>query len=428
MTMIAQKNSLEYARNLDQQDELSTYRDRFYIPQINDIDSVYFTGNSLGLQPKSTKEYIQQELDDWAKFGVEGHFDAKRPWFSYHEFCTEKLAKIVGAKNSEVVVTHSLTTNLHLLMVSFYQPKGDRYKILCEKKAFPSDQYALESQVKFHGYEPQDALIEVGSREGEHTIRHEDIISAIEEHGSEIAMIMIGGVNYYTGQFFDLEGITKAGHEAGAIVGFDLAHAAGNVILKLHDWGVDFAAWCSYKYLNSSPGGVSGMFVHERHENKPELPRFAGWWGYDKDSRFMMEPGFKPMKGAEGWQLSNAPVLGMAAHLASLDIFDEVGMKKLRAKSDQLTAYLEEIIEDITQRKGHLCQFEIITPKDQSQRGAQLSILAHGKGKAMFDSLTEQGVIADWREPNVIRIAPVPLYNSFEDIYRFGQYLENAIS
>jgi kynureninase len=428
MTMIAQKNSLEYARNLDQQDELSTYRDRFYIPQINDKDSVYFTGNSLGLQPKSTKDYIQQELDDWAKFGVEGHFDAKRPWFSYHEFCTEKLAKIVGAKNSEVVVTHSLTTNLHLLMVSFYQPKGDRYKILCEKKAFPSDQYALESQVKFHGYEPQDALIEVGSREGEHTIRHEDIISAIEEHGSEIAMIMIGGVNYYTGQFFDLEGITKAGHEAGAIVGFDLAHAAGNVILKLHDWGVDFAAWCSYKYLNSSPGGVSGMFVHERHENKPELPRFAGWWGYDKDSRFMMEPGFKPMKGAEGWQLSNAPVLGMAAHLASLDIFDEVGMKKLRAKSDQLTAYLEEIIEDITQRKGHLCQFEIITPKDQSQRGAQLSILAHGKGKAMFDSLTEQGVIADWREPNVIRIAPVPLYNSFEDIYRFGQYLENAIS
>jgi kynureninase len=428
MTMIAQKNSLEYARNLDQQDELSAYRDRFYIPQINDKDSVYFTGNSLGLQPKSTKEYIQQELDDWAKFGVEGHFDAKRPWFSYHEFCTEKLAKIVGAKNSEVVVTHSLTTNLHLLMVSFYQPKGDRYKILCEKKAFPSDQYALESQVKFHGYEPQDALIEVGSREGEHTIRHEDIISAIEEHGSEIAMIMIGGVNYYTGQFFDLEGITKAGHEAGAIVGFDLAHAAGNVILKLHDWGVDFAAWCSYKYLNSSPGGVSGMFVHERHENKPELPRFAGWWGYDKDSRFMMEPGFKPMKGAEGWQLSNAPVLGMAAHLASLDIFDEVGMKKLRAKSDQLTAYLEEIIEDITQRKGHLCQFEIITPKDQSQRGAQLSILAHGKGKAMFDSLTEQGVIADWREPNVIRIAPVPLYNSFEDIYRFGQYLENAIS
>lgn len=428
MTMIAENNSLEYARNLDQQDELAAYRNRFFIPQINGQDSVYFTGNSLGLQPKSVKDYIQQELDDWAKYGVEGHFDAKNPWFSYHELLTPKIAKIVGAKESEVVVTHSLTTNLHLLMVSFYQPKDGRYKILCEQKAFPSDQYALESQVKFHGYDPQDALIEVGPRDGEHTIRHEDIISAIQEHGSEIALIMIGGVNYYTGQLFDLENITKAGHEAGAMVGFDLAHAAGNVILKLHDWDVDFAAWCSYKYLNSSPGGVSGMFVHQRHEMKPELPRFAGWWGYDKESRFMMEPGFKPMRGAEGWQLSNAPVLGMAAHLASLEIFDEVGMDRLRAKSDALTAYLEEIIEDITQRKGHLCQFEIITPKDQSQRGAQLSILAHGKGKTMFDSLTQQGVIADWREPNVIRIAPVPLYNSFEDIYRFGQYLENAIS
>ncbi|MCB9223789.1 MAG: kynureninase [Crocinitomicaceae bacterium] len=425
---MAQKNSIDYAKSLDAKDELSSYRDRFYIPKINGQDSVYFTGNSLGLQPKNLINYLQQELDDWAKYGVEGHFDAKNPWFSYHELLTPKIAKIVGALNSEVVVTHSLTTNLHLLMVSFYQPKGERYKILCEQKAFPSDQYALESQVRFHGYDPSESLIEVGPRDGEHTIRHEDVIAAIKEHGSEIALVMIGGVNYYSGQLFNMEEITKAGHEVGAMVGFDLAHAAGNVILKLHDWQVDFAAWCSYKYLNSSPGGVSGMFVHQNHENKPELPRFAGWWGYDKDSRFMMEPGFKPMKGAEGWQLSNAPVLGMAAHLASLDIFDEVGMDKLRSKSDELTAYLEEIIEDITQRKGHLCQFEIITPKDQSERGAQLSILAHGKGKAMFDALTKQGVIADWREPNVIRIAPVPLYNSFEDVYRFGQYLENAIS
>jgi kynureninase len=428
MTMIANMNSIEHARNLDAQDPLSAYRDKFFIPKINGEESVYFTGNSLGLQPKSTQAYLQQELDDWAKFGVEGHFDAKNPWFSYHELLTSKIAKIVGAKNTEVVVTHSLTTNLHLLMVSFYRPTEKRYKILCEKKAFPSDQYALESQVKFHGYEPEDALIEVGPREGEHTIRHEDIISAINEHGEDLALIMMGGVNYYTGQLFDMASITKAGHDAGAVVGFDLAHAAGNVILNLHDWQVDFAAWCSYKYLNSSPGGVSGMFVHQNHESKPDLPRFAGWWGYDKESRFQMEPGFKPMLGAEGWQLSNAPILGMAAHLASLELFEEVGMEALREKSDKLTAYLEEIIEDITLRKGHMCQFEIITPKDQSQRGAQLSILAHGKGKTMFDALTKQGVIADWREPNVIRIAPVPLYNSFEDVQRFGQYLEAAIS
>ncbi|UKN03862.1 kynureninase [Paracrocinitomix mangrovi] len=424
---MAQKNSIQYAENLDQQDPLAHYREKFYIPQINGEDSVYFTGNSLGLQPKSVKDYLQQELDDWAKYGVEGHFDAKKPWFAYHEFLTPKIAKIVGALDSEVVVTHSLTTNLHLLMVSFYRPTKERFKIICEAKAFPSDQYALESQVKFHGFDPKDAIVEIAPREGEHTINEEDIYKAIEENADSVALVMFGGVNYYTGQLFDLEKITAAGHKAGAVVGFDLAHAAGNVILKLHDWGVDFAAWCSYKYLNSSPGGVSGMFVHQKHEYKPELPRFAGWWGYDKDTRFLMEPGFVPMKGAEGWQLSNAPILGMAAHLASLDIFDEVGMEKLRAKSDQLTAYLEEIIDDISARKGHLCEFEIITPRNQKERGAQLSILAHGKGKAMFDSLTKQGVIADWREPNVIRIAPVPLYNSFVDIYKFGERLEKAI-
>lgn len=427
MGMTINKNTQAFARELDQNDPLKAYRERFFIPQHEGNDCIYFTGNSLGLQPKSVKDYIQQELDDWAEFGVEGHFDAKKPWFAYHEFLTPKIAKIVGAKDSEVVVTHSLTTNLHLLMVSFYRPTKERFKILCEKKAFPSDQYALESQIKFHGFTTDDALIEVGPREGEHLIRHEDLISAIEDAGDELAMVMIGGVNYYSGQLFDMESITKKGHEVGATVGFDLAHAAGNVILKLHDWGVDFAAWCSYKYLNSSPGGVSGMFVHERHEFKPDLPRFSGWWGYDKESRFLMEPGFIPMKGAEGWQLSNAPVLGMAAHLASLDLFEEVGMAQLRLKSDQLTAYLEEIINDISSRMGHFCEFEIITPKDQSQRGAQLSILAHGKGKAMFDALTKEGVIADWREPNVIRIAPVPMYNSFEDIYRFGQALEKAI-
>lgn len=426
--MVAEHNSLEYAKKLDAQDPLAAYREKFFIPQVNGQDSIYFTGNSLGLQPKTVRDYIQQELDDWATFGVEGHFDAKNPWFSYHELLTPKAAKIVGALDSEVVITHSLTTNLHLLMVSFYRPTEQRYKIICEAKAFPSDQYALESQVKFHGFDPKEAIIEVGPREGEHHIRHEDILSAIETNADSLALVMFGGVNYYTGQLFDMKDITRATHDVGAIAGFDLAHAAGNVELYLHDWEVDFAAWCSYKYLNSGPGNVSGIFVHQKHENKPELPRFAGWWGYEKDTRFQMEAGFKPMKGAEGWQLSNAPVLGMAAHLASLDVFDEVGMKKLRAKSEQLTAYLEEIIQDISNRYQDQCSFEIITPKDKSQRGAQLSILAHGRGKAMFESLTKQGVIADWREPNVIRIAPVPLYNSFTDIYRFGECLEKAIS
>ena len=426
--MVANKNSVEFAKELDQADTLKMYREKFFIPQFHGRDTVYFTGNSLGLQPKTVSSYIQQELNDWAQHGVEGHFESKRPWFSYHEFLSEKAAKIVGALASEVVITHSLTTNLHLLMVSFYRPTSTRYKILCEKKAFPSDQYALESQVKFHGYDPKDAIIEIAPREGDHLITDEDILDTIRKHGNEIALVMIGGVNYYSGQLFDMEAITKAGHEAGAVVGFDLAHAAGNVKLNLHDWQVDFAAWCSYKYLNSSPGGVSGMFVHKNHENKPELPRFAGWWGHDKSTRFLMEPGFKPMPGAEGWQLSNAPVLGMAAHLASLDIFNEVGMDKLIEKRIKLTNYLEEIVQEISAKYSAICQFEIITPKEEKRRGAQLSILVHGKGKPLFDSLTKQGVIADWREPNVIRIAPTPLYNSFEDIFNFGQALEKAIT
>lgn len=416
-----------YALKMDENDPLQEYRSKFYIPEVNGAPSIYFTGNSLGLQPKSTQTYIQQELEDWAKYGVEGHFEAKRPWFEYHEFLTEKVAKVVGAKNEEVVVTHSLTTNLHLLMVSFYRPEGNRFKILCEAKAFPSDQYALESQVRFHGYDPEDAIIEVAPREGEHTISEEDVLQTLQDHGDEIALVMWGGVNYYTGQYFDLEKITKAGHEAGAVVGFDLAHAAGNVILELHDWDVDFAAWCSYKYLNSSPGGVSGMFVHERHAEKPGLPRFAGWWGYDKETRFQMKPGFQPMYGAEGWQLSNAPILGMAAHLAALDLFDEVGMEALKAKSILLTKYLEFVINAVAEKHQQKVTFEIITPKEEQYRGCQLSILCHGQGRRLFDQLTQEGVIADWREPNVIRIAPVPMYNSFEDIYRFGQALEKSI-
>ena len=342
------KNDLSFARECDAKDPLAKYRSEFYFPTFHEKDVIYFTGNSLGLQPKRTKSFIEQELNDWAKWGVEGHFEAQNPWFSYHELLTSKAAKIVGALDKEVVITHSLTTNLHLLMVSFYRPEGKRFKILCEGKAFPSDQYALESQVKFHGYEPKDAILEIFPRKGEHLIREEDILDTLARHGEEIALVMIGGVNYYTGQLFDMKSITDAGHKAGAVVGFDLAHAAGNVELYLHNWGVDFAAWCSYKYLNSSPGGVSGLFVHERHANNPNLPRFAGWWGHDKDLRFKMEPGFRPMEGAEGWQLSNAPILGMAAHLASLTIFDEVGMKAISAKRNDLTAYLEFIIHAIS--------------------------------------------------------------------------------
>lgn len=421
------KNTKEFAVELDEKDPLRKYRREFLIPDFHKERVVYFTGNSLGLQPTRVGSYIQRELDDWAKWGVEGHFNADRPWFAYHEFLTEKTARIVGAKPTEVVVTHSLTTNLHLLMVSFYQPKGKRTKIICEAKAFPSDQYALESQVRFHGLDPKETIIEIAPREGEHLIREEDILKAISETGEELALVMFGGVNYYTGQLFDMKKITEAGHAVGAFVGFDLAHAAGNIALELHEWGPDFAAWCSYKYLNSGPGNVSGMFVHERHEFNPDLPRFAGWWGYDKETRFLMKSGFVPMKGAEGWQLSNAPVFGMAAHLASLDIFDEVGMTALRKKSELLTAYLEFVIRDISERNQEKVNFEIITPEEPHRRGCQLSILVHGQGKSLFEAISEGGVVADWREPNVIRIAPVPLYNSFEDVYRFGKILENGI-
>ncbi len=420
------ENTIEFAKKLDAQDPLKDFRSKFNLPTFHEKTVRYFTGNSLGLQPKKAIEYVNEELQNWAKFGVEGHFLAERPWFAYHENLTQLTANVVGALPIEVVVTHSLTTNLHLLMVSFYQPKGKRTKILCEAKAFPSDQYALESQVKFHGLS-NEHLVEIAPRKGENLIRLEDILAKIEELGNELALVMIGGVNYYTGQLFDMKAITEAGHKVGAYVGFDLAHAAGNINLKLHDWGVDFAAWCGYKYLNSSPGGVSGMFVHERHANNNNLPRFAGWWGYNKEKRFQMEPGFEPMPGAEGWQLSNAPVLGMAVQLASLEIFEEAGMDRIGAKRDLMTAFTEFVIEDISERNKDKCTFELITPKDKTQRGAQLSIQAKGQGKALFNALSDLGVVADWREPNVIRIAPVPLYNSYEDCYWFGHLLEQAI-
>jgi len=439
---MAYQNTLEYASNKDATDPLISWRDKFYFPMMNNKKVIYFTGNSLGLQPKTTQNYIINELEDWATFGVEGHLHARKPWVAYHEQFAAPVSKIVGANPNEIVIMNQLTVNLNLLLVSFYRPTKNRYKILCEAKAFPSDQYAIASQVKFHGFNPEDAIIEVAPRDGEHCIHNEDIIEAIEKNKNSIALIMIGGVNYYTGQVFNMKAITDAGQKAGAVVGFDLAHAAGNVMLQLHDWNVDFACWCTYKYLNSGPGSVGGVFIHEKNLNNPDIPRFAGWWGHDKATRFKMEKEFMPLETAEAWQMSNAPVLSMAAHRASIDIFEEVGMDALVLKAEKLTGYLEFIIDDINKvllrdkssretdtfkketKDGLL---EIITPRDKNQRACQISILAHGRGKELFDKLTNEGVIADWREPNVIRCAPVPLYNSFEDVYRFGVILKSIL-
>jgi kynureninase len=410
--------NLEYAQNLDQVDILYSFRERFLFPQHEGKNACYLCGNSLGLQPKSVGYLMNLELDDWAKYGVEGHFKARNPWFSYHHLFTERLAKIVGAKKNEVVAMNTLTVNLHLLMTSFYRPEGKRYKILMEAGAFPSDQYAVESQVRMHGYDPEDAIIEIAPKEGAYIIEEEDILKVISETDGELALVMIGGVNYYTGQFFDLKKISEAAHRVGAYVGFDLAHAVGNIPLQLHDWNVDFACWCSYKYLNSGPGGVGGAYIHEHHATNPKVFRLAGWWGNDEKTRFKMEKGFVPKKSAESWQMSNAPVFNMVAHHAALDIFDKAGMTALREKSEKLTAYLEFLLNQITN-----LPFVIITPDHPQRRGCQLSLLFQERGKEVFDKLTEQGVIADWREPNVIRIAPVPLYNTFEDAYRFYEIL-----
>jgi kynureninase len=411
------ENTLAFAQQMDTNDSLKNYRDKFYFPMLNGKKTIYFTGNSLGLQPKSTQDYVLNELEDWATFGVEGHFHARNKWLTYHEQFAAPVAKIVGALPTEVVVMNQLTVNLHLLMVSFYRPTDKRFKILCEAKAFPSDQYAMQSQVKFHGFNPDEAIIEIAPREGEHSIRHEDILDAIEKNKDSLALILIGGVNYYNGQVFDMKAITEAGHKACAFVGFDLAHAAGNLKLELHNWNVDFACWCSYKYLNSGPGGVAGVYINEKHLTDKNIPRFSGWWGHDKGTRFKMEKDFVPIPTAEAWQMSNAPVLSMAAHKAAVDIFDEAGMDALVAKTELLTGYLEFVIDEIN--KSLEQKLEIITPRDKAQRGCQLSIVAHGRGKDLFNKLTLAGVISDWREPNVIRCAPVPLYNSFEDVYQF---------
>lgn len=420
------KNTPEYAKYLDETDPLKHFRDQFYIPLVNGKEAIYFTGNSLGLQPKRTQDYVLNELEDWANYGVEGHFHARNPWLSYHELFPELLAEIVGALPEEVVAMNQLTVNLHLLMVSFYRPTSKRYKIICEAKAFPSDQYAMQSQVSFHGFNPSDAIIEVAPQPGSHAITTEDILEAIRVHGNETALVLFGGVNYYNGQVFDMQAICKAAQQTGALCGFDLAHAAGNIHLELHDWNVDFACWCSYKYLNSGPGGVAGAFIHQRHITDRALPRFAGWWGHDKDNRFKMEKEFIPIPTAEGWQLSNAPVLSMAAHKASLDIFKEAGMHNLVKKGRALSSYLLYILNEINMSASDSI-IEVITPQHENEHGCQVSMLMHRDGRKIFDALNKEGVIADWREPNVIRIAPVPLYNSFEDIFRFGEIIQRYI-
>lgn len=417
------ENSLDFARLADQQDPLRAYRDQFIFPQHNGQDCLYLCGNSLGLQPRGIRPAILRELDHWAEHGVEGHFRGDMPWMHYHRFLTDAAARLVGALPQEVVVMNTLTTNLHLMMVSFYRPTAQRYKIVMEAGAFPSDQYAMESQVRWHGYDPTTSIIEIAPRPGEDTLRTEDIVQIIEREGDSVALVMFGGVNYYTGQFYELEKIAAAGHRAGAYVGFDLAHAAGNVPLRLHDWGADFAVWCSYKYLNSGPGGPSGAFVHERHANNPDLPRFAGWWGHDENERFQMKKGFKPMPGAAGWQLSNAQIFSFAAHKASLDLFDQAGMEALPSKSEHLTTFLEMVLDEADMGRN---MYRIITPRDPAARGCQLSLLTDHRGKALFQYLSDHGVVADWREPNVIRFAPVPLYNGFEDVWRLGELVRTC--
>lgn len=418
------ENSRHWAKKMDAADSLRPYRRMFHFPKHNGKNALYFCGNSLGLQPKTVRKALLSELDQWKTYAVEGHFQGDMPWMPFHKFLTPQTARLVGAQPQEVVVMNTLTTNLHLMMISFYRPDKQRFKIIMEGGAFPSDQYAVESQVRLHGLDPDVAIVEIHPKPGADSLQTADILEVIEREGPHTALVLFGGVNYYTGQFYDLEAIAAAGHKAGARVGFDLAHAAGNLPLKLHDWGPDFAVWCSYKYLNSGPGGPSGVFVHARHADNPDLPRLAGWWGHDEQERFKMRKGFHPMKGAEGWQLSNAQIFSLAAHKASLDIFDAVGMDALRQKSIQLTGYLAYLLEKLFAKKPG---YKIITPKDPAQRGTQLSILTDNQGKKLFDYLSDNGAICDWREPNVIRLAPVPLYVSFEDVWQLGQLIEKGL-
>jgi kynureninase len=424
--MVQYQNTEAYALTQDQQDPLKHFRDRFIIPEVQGKEAIYFCGNSLGLQPKSVRSFLDRELQKWADYAVDGHFHAPEPWFDFHKLLKEPLARLVGASPGEVVVMNNLSSNLHFMMVSFYRPSAKRFKILMEGGAFPSDQYAVESQVKFHGYTPENAIKEVFPRQGEYTLHTEDILAAIDRHQDELALVLFSGLQYYSGQVFDMPAITRAGQAAGAKVGFDLAHAVGNIPLQLHDWGPDFAVWCSYKYLNSGPGNNGGVFIHDRYANSFDIPRFAGWWGHDEKERFRMEKGFKPMPGADGWQLSNSNILPLAAQRAALEIFDEAGMQPLRKKSLQLTGYLEYLLREEVSSKAN--RLRIITPENPEARGCQLSLLVEKNGKKLFEQISKAGVIGDWREPNVIRVAPTPLYNSYSDVYHFAQLLKKAIS
>jgi len=421
-------NSLSFAQREDEKDILKNYRESFYFPLINNQPALYFAGNSLGLQPKVTQDYVLNELEDWATYGAEGQMHARNPWFDYHEFFTEKLARLVGAKNEEVVCMNQLTVNIHLLLVSFYKPTTQRYKIIIEANAFSSDRYAIESQIKFHGLDPKETLIEIAPKQGKHLIDEDAILSAIETHKNEIALIFLDGVNYRTGQLFNLQKITEAAHKAGALAGFDLAHAIGNIKLTLNEWNVDFAAWCSYKYLNSGPGGIAGVYINQKYVADNSINRFAGWWGHNKHDRFKMRNTFNPIPTAEGWQLSGAPILSMSAHLAALEMFDEVGMDRLIEKSKKLTGYLEYVLNDINKNYNQsTIELQIITPKNREERGCQLSVLIENNSKEFFDELLKQGVMVSRIEPNIMRLAPTPLYNSFEDVFKLGEILKDLL-
>ncbi len=427
---ISYSTHLDFAWNMDDKDPLGHFREQFFIPEVNGEPAIYLCGNSLGLQPKSIKRYLEQELEDWANLGVEGHVHARNPWMYYHRLFTAPLARVAGCKEHEVVAMNGLTVNLHILLASFYRPQGKRYKILVESQLFPSDYFVAISQVEQYirlsgrtDINPEEAVLPISPREGEHTVRDRDVLDLIEQEGESLALVLLGGVNYYTGQLFDMKSITAAAHEAGALAGFDLAHAIGNVPLKLHDWEVDFASWCSYKYLNSGPGGPSGIYVHERHALNPDTPQLKGWWGHEEETRFNMEKKFVPIAGAGRWQISNVPILGMAAHKASLDIFDQTTLQALREKSERLTGYLEFLIRAWLGDK-----LRIITPAEPQRRGCQLSLLTGKEGPDVFREITRKGVIADWRSPNVIRVAPTPLYNTFTEVYRFAKLLKDIYS
>lgn len=423
------QTSLNTARNralaLDQADPLAAYRSQFHIPQTTNGNKVlYFCGHSLGLQPKNTAALVQQELQHWQQNAVEGHFTGARPWLSYHEQLTEGLAELCGALPIEVAAMNSLTVNLHLLLISFYKPTPKRHKIVIEANAFSSDRYAVSSQLTLHGYDPETSLIELKPRVGEDVLRTEDILSLIEREGHAISALVLPGVQYLTGQYLDIPRITQAAHQQGCVIGFDLAHAIGNVPLQLHEWNVDFAVWCGYKYLNSGPGAIGGMFVHERHAQRPELPRLAGWWGHDKQTRFTMPHDFSPLLGAEGWQLSNPPILACAPLISSLEIFHSARLSKLRAKSVQLTEFLYGLLT------AHCPKVSVITPSDPSQRGCQLSLrlaMSPSKAKRIYEDLALQGIMCDWREPDIIRVAPTPLYNTYFEVFTFVATLQSML-